>query len=144
MPGVRVTLNPPVSFIVRQTGAFRAALEDLTELWERIKPVMSEIEEERWATEGYGGWPGGPNYHGMVRTGDLKGSLVDPGSAVLSEGPTELVWGTNVFYAGFHQGGEGNNPVRKVLDLEEGGGRQKIEQATVAWLNDLVARHWAW
>lgn len=134
-------LEPPVSFILQQSGRFRRNLENLFPLWEKFKPIMSEIEAEHWASEGGGAWPGGPDYHGMVQSGALRSSLVDPGAAVQSEGPTEMIWGSDVFYAPFHHAGMGHNPVRLLIDVK-GDGRQRFEQATVAWVNEIAAETW--
>ncbi len=144
MGDVTVTLQPPLSFILRQTGRFRSQLQDMRELWERIKPVMSQIEEDRWATGGYGEWPSGPAYHGLVRTGALRASLVDPGQAA-QEGPQHLTWGTDVAYAGFHQFGgwvPGRPPRRVILELRAEDRQGRIEPEIVRWLNDVAARTW--
>jgi len=142
LASVGIVLSPPVSFILKQSGAFRAALMNLQPLWERLKPVASAIEEEQWATEGQGSWPGGPDYHGMIRTGDLKSSLVDPGRAVQSEGPQEMVWGSDVFYAIFHHAGMGNNPVRLLVDVSRGQAQSQIEPVVVSWVNEVAAQTW--
>lgn len=145
MADVRIRLEPPVGFILRQAGAFRSDLENLQPLWDRFKPIMTEIEEEQFATHGHGAWPPwSPNtrVHGsdlLVLTGALKGSLVDAGAAVKSEGPTEMVWGTDVFYAGFHQSGTEKMPQRMVIDVQD---TTKFQMETVAWVNEVAARTW--
>lgn len=148
---VSLTLNPPVGFILRQSGAFRAALDNLEPLWERFKPIMSAIEQEQFDSHGHGAWPPlaastlryktGPDI--LVETGDLKASLIDPGRAARTSA-REMVWGTDVAYAHFHQDGgsiAGRPPQRKVIDVrvEE---RQRFEQATVQWVNEVAARTW--
>src|SRR5690242_17119804 len=91
--GIRMELEPPISFILRQTGAFRDALLDLEVLWDLFKPIMESIEEQQFSSSGEGAWPGladstlaqkekgGWPSDPLVRTGDLKASLVDPGRA---------------------------------------------------------------
>jgi phage gpG-like protein len=135
---VSVRLSPPIGFILGQAGAFRAALADLTPLWEAFKPIMSAIEEEQFASEGHGAWPGGPAYHGLVRTGALRGSLVD---GLISMGPMEMVWGSDVFYAIFHQAGTDRMPARPVIDLR-GEDHEQFAQASVKWLNEVANRTW--
>jgi phage gpG-like protein len=146
--GVRIELRPPIEFILRQTGAFRHQLEDLVPLWELFKPVMSEIEEEQFASQGHGEWPplaestlryksGGEM---LVESGALKSSLVDPGQAAQT-GPMQMTWGTDVEYAHWHQDGgtiAGRPPQRKVLDVRAED-RQKLERVMVTWINLVAA-----
>lgn len=148
---VQLTLSPPVGFILRQSGAFRAALENLEPLWERFKPIMSAIEQEQFESHGHGQWPplaastlryktGGDI---LVETGDLKSSLIDPGRAAQTSAH-EMIWGTDVAYAHFHQDGgsiAGRPPQRKVIDVQAEQ-RQRFEQATVQWVNEVAARTW--
>lgn len=147
--GIHLTISPPVDFILRQTGAFRRGLDDFRRLWDRVKPVMAEIEQERWDNEGPGwaglaastveqklrhGWP----LDILVRTGELRDSLVDPGQAAREYGRS-LVWETDVPYAGFHQEGTDRMPARPVIDLDADD-RRRLEREVVGWVND-VARH---
>ena len=46
--GVNVVFEPPIEFILRQTGRFRHALEDLGPLWEGFKRIMEGVERERF------------------------------------------------------------------------------------------------
>lgn len=150
MTSVTVTISPPVSFILRQSGEFRRRLSNLSELWDRLKPIISEIEQERFQTQGYGEWPGwSPNtrVHGdrlLHLTGALEESLVDPGQAVLEESAMSMTWGTGVEYAGYHQDGgsvPGRPPQRVILELR-GEDRARIEPEIVGWLNQVAAETW--
>lgn len=146
--GVRIQLEPPIEFILRQAGAFRHALENLEPLWELFKPIMAEIEEEQFATEGHGEWPGLADstlrYRDgqpiLQQTGALKASLVDPAQAAQT-GPMSMSWGTDVGYAHWHQDGgtiAGRPPQRKVLDVRVED-RRKLERAMVTWINVVAA-----
>lgn len=144
---VRVVLSPPAEFIARQAGAFRAALENLLPLWARFKPIMAQIEEDWFSSQGGGSWPpwsSNTRVRGsalLVLTGGLKASLVDPGQAVLEEGPDQMVWGTNHPLAQYHHPGgwiPGRPPQRRLhpddIPVVE------FQQATVAWVNEIAAR----
>jgi phage gpG-like protein len=136
--GVTMQLVPPLSFILRQTGAFRAALMDLEPLWQMFRPIMEQIEQEQFATEGHGEWPplaestlrqksGGEM---LVQTGELKGSFS------LTSSPKQAAWGTDVFYATFHQEGTEKMPMRQVIpDPFRAEDRRKLEVAMVSYIN---------
>lgn len=148
MADVKVTLQPPVAFIVRQSGRFRHELQNLEPLWNRFKPIMAAIEEEQFSSHGHGAWPAwSPNtrVHGsdlLVLTGALKGSLTSESAAQTSA--MEMVWSTDVPYAHWHQDGgaiPGRPPVRKVIDLR-GEDIVKFQMAMVQWINEVAARTW--
>lgn len=152
MANVTIRLSPPVEFILRQSGAFRRSLDNLEPLWDRLKPVMSEIEQEQFESHGHGDWPPlaestlrykqGPDM--MVESGDLKSSLVDPGRAAES-GPRQMVWSTDVPYAHYHQEGgsvPGRPPQRVVLEVRTEDRQGKIEPSVVRWVNEVAARTW--
>lgn len=151
---VRVVLSPPVPFILRQTGTFKRNLLNLSPLWDKFKPVMSAIEQERFDTEGHGQWPALADStiqdrlkHGysagpiLQRTRDLADSLIDPNRAAQT-GPRHMIWGTDVAYAHYHQDGgtvAGRPPRREILDIRVDD-RRKLEQAQVQWINEIAAR----
>src|SRR5215475_9439851 len=101
--GVTIEIEPPLDFILRQTGEFQAALLDLESLWELVKPEVARMEEEQFSTQAHGTWPplaettimikerGGYPPDPLIRTGDLKASLVDPGRAA-DTGPRHMIW----------------------------------------------------
>ncbi len=149
MAVVDITFSPPIDFILRQHGRFRRELDDFSELWEMLKPVISQIEQDRFDQEGPGwaplaastlsqksrdGWPSKI----LHRTLTLRDSLVDPSQA-FSGGAREMTWGTGVFYAGFHQDGTEKMPARPVIDIDAAA-RRRIEQETVRWINRVAAR----
>jgi hypothetical protein len=157
MPAVRLEFQPPLAFIERQHGAFRAILEDLTGLWARFIPLLSQMERRWFESHGEGAWPElaestleRKRAQGFslepLRTDDRQGSLydtlTDPQLAAAA-GPHTLVWSTGVPYAHFHQDGgstPGRPPQRQVipdpLPVEY---RRQFEQATVSWLNEAAA-----
>jgi len=151
MAAVQIVLQPPVSFILRQSGAFRRALLDLTPLWGRFKTVMSEVEQERFDSQGYGDWPPlaastlrrrGPGPI-LVQTGQLRDSLVNPAQAAQTTRST-MTWGTGVPYAHWHQDGgsiPGRPPQRVILDIRTED-RRRLEQQMVGYVNDVAARTW--
>lgn len=145
--GVTIQIEPPLDFILSQTGRFQAALLDLEPLWELVKPVAADVEEEQFGSQGEGAWPpladstirrkesGGWPMDPLVRTGDLKGSLVDPGRAADS-GPRHLIYGTDVDYAAFHQEGTTRMPARQLIpDPYRVEDRRKVEAAMVTYIN---------
>lgn len=157
MAGVRIgvggvvefELSPPVEFILAQTGAFQEELLNFERLWERFVPLMSQFEQQRFDTEGFGEWPQlaestvqWKDAHGygdlgiLVRTGALRDSLVDPEQAATVE-PASLVWGTDVDYAQWHQDGTDRMPQRKVLDISIDQ-RRDLEIATVNYVNEAA------
>jgi hypothetical protein len=153
---VTIELRPPVAFILKQSGAFRLALEDLQPLWELFKPVMGQLEQELFDSQDDGAWPpladstlrqkaaAGYPPDPLVRTGDLMDSLVDPNRGALAEGPQEMTYGTEVEYAHWHQDGgsiPGRPPQRPIIDLKVEG-RRRLEQAMVIWLNEVSRLTW--
>ena len=145
---VDIKLSPPVSFILRQSGAFRHDLENLMPLWDKFDNVLHEMTEEQFDSHGHGAWPGlaestiqQKSAHGfpldpLIRTGSLKDSF-DP----LAEGPQTFIWGSEVDYAGYHQEGTPRMPQRKVIDVRTED-RRRLEQAMVQYVNDSAARTW--
>lgn len=149
--GVSVVIEPPIDFILKQTAEFQAALLDLEPLWELVKPEVSRMEEEQFSSQGHGAWPpladttlaikeaGGWPSDPLIRTGDLKASLTDPGRAADS-GPQRMIWSTDVEYARFHQTGTRRMPMRQVIPdpypVEE---RRKVEMAMVTYINRASA-----
>jgi hypothetical protein len=146
--GVSITLSPPLEFIMRQSGRFRQQLANLEPLWERFKPIMGEIEAQRFAEAGPGwaplaestirqkaaaGYPLDP----LIRTGALRDSLTQESAAAKTTRLT-MEWGSGVDYAKYHQEGTPRMPQRKVIDIDVDA-RRRFEMAMVGWIN-LVAR----
>lgn len=109
-------------------------------------PVLVETEEEQWATGGRGAWPAlSPNSKPgpalMVQSGDLLDSLTSPAAAEM--GAMSMSFGTDVFYAGFHQTGTEKMPARQVIpDPFPVESRRKLEREMVSWLNQVAADTW--
>lgn len=150
--GVELRFVPPLSFIAKQAGAFGRQLRDLRPLWERFEPVMSEIERRQFDTQGDGAWPAlsdstlrqkaarGWPADTLVRTGDLKASLTDPGRA-FTKGAMSAEWSTPVPYAGYHQDGTTKMPQRQVIpDPIRAEDRRKFEREMVRWIDEVSAR----
>lgn len=150
---VTIRLEPPLSFIHAQSGAFRRELENLAPLWERFSKELAQIGQERFDSRGYGEWPAlaastlaQKAAHGfpldpLVRTRALRDSLTDPNIGGKDRGPQRFVWGTDVPYAGFHQDGTDKMPQRKVLDIRTED-RRRLEHEQVSWLNEVARRTW--
>lgn len=149
--GVQIVFQPPMSFIAAQAGRFRAGLLDLVPLWDMFEPVMVALEERQFDTQGGGAWPPLAEStmlqkarHGwpaepLVRTGDLKASLTDPGRA-FTKGPMHAEWGTDVTYAHYHQDGTTKMPMRQVIpDPFPATDRQLLEREMVTWINEVAA-----
>jgi phage gpG-like protein len=145
---VTIKLSPPVSFILKQSGAFGRALEDLTPLWDEFDETLQEITKEQFETEGHDTWlplaqstDDQKSAHGfpldpLIRTGLLFDSF-DP----LVYGAQSFTWGTDIEYAEYHQRGTPRMPQRKVIDLRVED-RQKLEQDMVFYVNAASRRTW--
>jgi phage gpG-like protein len=145
--GVTIEIEPPIEFILKQTSRFQEALLDLEPLWELVKPIAARVEEDQFSTQGEGAWPalaestiarkesGGWPMDPLVRTGDLKDSLTNPGRAA-DTGPAHMIYGTDVDYALFHQEGTSRMPARQLIpDPYRVEDRRKIEAAMVTYVN---------
>lgn len=147
--GVTIELRPPLEFILRQTGAFRRRLLNLEPLWRRFSDEMEQIEQQWFDTEGEQSWPalaestlrskarrGFPSQI-LVATGDLRDSLTDPARAATTTRLT-MEWGTDVFYAQYHQDGTDKMPAREVIPepfpVEY---RRRLEREMVTWINEV-------
>lgn len=161
--GVTVVLDPPIEFILRQTGRFRQQLMQLDGLWERLIPLVAGMEREQFETHAHGAWPplaestirdrsrggteGSVYYDILVRTGRLRDSLIDPAAAARTT-ERALIWETSVPYARFHQQSPdddygfvaGRPPKRQVIpDPIPVDTRRRFETETVRWINDVAA-----
>lgn len=112
-------------------------IEDATPAFREMLTKLAGIEREQFASEGgrgSGGWAplaastlatkraNGLDEHILVATGRLRASLtgVAPGGDARREvHPTEMVFGTNVPYARYHQLGTIRIPRRRFLELTE-------------------------
>jgi phage gpG-like protein len=154
---VTIEMRPPLEFILRQSGAFRRKLSDLASLWERFKPIMGELERDWFDSRGRGSWPPLSEYtlrekealgyplDPLVRTGNLRDSLVDPQRAMHAARDTAW-YGTDVAYARWHQTGgfvPGRPPMRQVIpDPFPVETRRRLEQEMVAWIDQAAAETW--
>lgn len=149
---IRVRVEPPLSFISAQAGAFRRELENLTPLWDRFSHELSAIEQERFDSRSYGEWPAlaastlaQKSAHGfpldpLIRTRDMLDSLTNESRAA-TKGPKRFIWGSDVDYAQYHQDGTDRMPQRKVLDIRTED-RRRLEHEMVSWINEQAAKTW--
>ena len=145
--GVEIVLRPPLSFIMRQSGAFRMRLLDFRKLWEAFGEIMGDIEREQFETEGHGEWPGlaastierKGHSEILVDTGKLRDSLVNP-AAAMQISARSMSYGTDVDYAGYHQSGTPKMPQRQVISdpfrVED---RRRLETAMIGWIDEIAA-----
>jgi hypothetical protein len=144
---IRMEMTPSIEYLVEQCRKFRLGISDLNPLWDMVEPIMEGVEtaqfegagnwaplaESTLARKEAGGWPSDP----LVRTGDLKESLVNPGAAV-DRGPMHFSYGSDIPYSGLHQTGTRNMPARQVIpDPFRVEDRRKVEGAMVAYINGL-------
>lgn len=152
--GIKLIINPPVEFILKQSGAFqRALVSEMDRMYETFKPVLGAMEQEWFASNGQGTWPPladstvARKGHStiLVDTGDLKASITDPGRAMQIHG-VEAEYGTDVEYAIYHQDGgyvAGRPPQRQVIpDPLPVDTRRELERLMVAWIDLLAAKTW--
>jgi len=144
---IRMEMSPSVEYLVEQCRKFKLGISDLEPLWSMFEPIIEGVEEAQFAGAGnwaplaestmiekeQGGWPADP----LVRTGDLKASLANPGEAV-DRGPMHFSWCSDVPYSGLHQTGTRNMPARQVIpDPYRVEDRRKLEAAMVSYVNGL-------
>lgn len=111
-------------------------IDDLRPLWGEVIGEFHQIEVEQFDSEGAAT---GQRFHPLSRvyaeykevaypgkpilqaSGDLRDSLTDSDAigAIVRPGPHELIVGTSVPYARFHQRGTGRMPARPPIRLAE-------------------------
>jgi phage gpG-like protein len=110
------------------------ALDDASPAWEVIATSFQRAERRQFATEGAyasGGWaPLSPKYAAwkerhypgqpiLVLTGDLKRSLTERPFGIEVIEPQRMRIGSDVEHGAYHQGGGGNLPRRRPVELTE-------------------------
>lgn len=153
--GLQIVIEPPIQFIERQSAELALALADLMPLWERLIPIMGDIEREVFSTRGHGSWPplaestiAQKSKHGypldpLVRTGALKNELTSGSAHHIT--PDSMVYGTDLDYAHWHQDGgtkSGRPPKRTLIDVDNVDARRKLEAGVVGWINLVVRGIW--
>lgn len=130
---LRVDAHPGGPVLHRQFTRFISELTDLTDLWHVIARDLQASAERAFASEGassgsawapltaaYASWKG-QNYPGKTilrRTDVLYKSLVHDGPGhVHSVSPRAMLWGTEVPWAGFLQGGTRRMKARPIIRL---------------------------
>jgi phage gpG-like protein len=111
-------------------------ISDLRPLWPHVTRTMQDIMEEQFKSEGSKGRGGkwkdlspayekwkSINYAGkpiLQRSGRMFDSLTSKtGDTVLIEEKQEYGFGTNLFYASFHQSGTTNMPARELFSFTD-------------------------
>jgi phage gpG-like protein len=149
--GFSIDIQPPLGRLEETFTRLLGGVEDLTPLWEAFWPILSHAEQDRFDSEGFGEWPplaestirekerlGYPDTP-LLRTGDLRDSLIDPAQAVHDATARSFTWGSDVDYAVYHQDGgsvEGRPPQRTVLDISVDI-RQELEGALLGFMEEL-------
>jgi phage gpG-like protein len=113
----------------RTMVGFAERAADMRPAWDLIETRFTEYEEKWFSSEGDGQWPqlskdyarwkavhfpGEPVLH---REGTLQDSMTKPDISIKE--PGYAIFGSGDPVAGYHQGGKGNLPIRRVIDLDE-------------------------
>ena len=108
--------------------------KDLGPFWVMVGGLLTEIVQEQFNTEGSrtGGWaPLSDRYASdkvrqfgnqpiLVATGEMRESLLGgSGGIQRQQGNDQMVFGTSVPYAVYHQAGTQRMPQRRILDMTE-------------------------
>lgn len=113
--------------VTQRLTRYGGYLDDWMRFWPEVTEAFTRREQIWFGREGEGTWPAlsetyaawkAQVYPGkplLVATGDLKGQLTDPAKAELAKTPRELVLGSTLKYAGYHQQGTEHMPARKPL-----------------------------
>jgi phage gpG-like protein len=147
---VTIHFEPPLVKIKHEADEFEREILDFNPLWDRIAPLMAEVELERWASDGFGSWPPlaestiRQKGHGdiLIDTYALLESLADPGQAVKHQDAQSMEYGTDIDYAHWHQDGgykPGRPPQRVILDVPDAV-MPRFEAAAVEFVNEVAAR----
>ena len=135
MAGMRFTFAIEGEAQVDRTLArFAENVGDATRVWNKLADRFATVETRQFDSEGAygsGGWPAlsakygawkARHYPGapiMVRTGAGRDSLTTRPFGVEVIRPESMTIGSGLDYLRYHQGGAGNNPQRRVVELPE-------------------------
>lgn len=122
-------------------------VNDWRPFWPDIAAVFYTMEAGRFDSGGYGSWKQlsdgykkwkMKNYPGeniLSLTGDLRRSLTSQfnPNAVYADQPLELVLGTNIHYAQYHQYGTSRMPARPPIDIRQQDVNQMARAAVEAF-----------
>lgn len=147
---VSIHFEPPLVHIKHDAEEFEREIEDFRPLWHDLARLMGEVELDRWASDGFGSWqPLAPstvakkgNADILIDTYALLESLADPGQAVKEESAHQMVYGTDVSYAHWHQDGgykPGRPPRRVILDVPPQY-EPRIEELAIEFVNKAAAK----
>lgn len=156
MPGLELTVAMPgLQPLTVGLTRLREDISDWREFWEqKFTPFFYEEMRREFITEGastgdswadlspaYAQWKAVhyPAQGILVRTGDLKASVIDrtDPKAIYRASQNELVIGTEIGYAKFHQYGTRHMPQRPVFRVDEAFmgvvGKSMQEYVQAAW-----------
>lgn len=135
MAGMRLTFAVEGEAQVDRTLArFAENVGDATPVWEKLADRFAVIETRQFDSEGAygsGGWPAlSPKYAAwkarhfpgapiLVRTGAGRDSLTHRPFGIEVIRPESMTIGSGLDYLRYHQGGAGNNPQRRPVELPE-------------------------
>lgn len=115
--------------INRTMEAFGNRAKDMRPAWDMLRARFISYEEAWFGSEGEGEWPSlshdyatwkarhFPGKPILQREGDLLKSVTKPDIDVREA--SYAIFGTGDPVAGYHQRGEGNLPIRRVIDLDD-------------------------
>lgn len=122
------------SQVDRTLARFAENVGDATAVWNKLADRFAVSETRQFDSEGAygsGGWPAlsakygawkARHYPGapiMVRTGAGRDSLTQRPFGIEVIEPSSMTIGSGLDYLRYHQGGAGNNPQRRVVELPE-------------------------
>jgi phage gpG-like protein len=114
-----------------------AAFNDLRPIWPDVRDKFWQIEKAQFDSEGSAGRSGkwkklsaryaaekvrryGGGLKIMQATGDLKASLIgQTADTIYRTSKDDITIGSSLPRAGFHHRGDGNLPIRKLIDLND-------------------------
>lgn len=118
----------------RTLARFAENVGDATPVWNKLADRFASIETRQFDSEGAygsGGWPAlSPKYAAwksrhfpgapiLVRSGALRDSLTSRPFGIEVIRPESMTIGSGIEYGRYHQGGAGNNPQRRPVELPE-------------------------
>lgn len=142
MAGMRFTFAVEGEAQVDRTLArFADNVGDATPVWNKLADRFATVERRQFDSEGAygsGGWPAlSPKYAAwkarhfpgapiLVRSGELRDSLTERPFGIEVIQPGSMTIGSGTEYGRYHQGGAGNNPQRRPVELPENERREWV------------------
>lgn len=126
----------------RTLTRFTRNADDATPAWEKIADSFAQLEAKQFSSQGAhasGGWaPLSPKYAAwkaqrypgqptLVRTGELRASLIGRPFGVEVITPQSITIGSNVEHGQYHQHGTSRMPQRRPVELTESARREWVK-----------------